>query len=131
MSGSAAAAEPRAAVALSDRRLLDFWPAALRAVIESQGPTLLGLPPNITVTGVSLRPADNSLDVELEGKTVRVAEGQLAGMLISYCIGARIPIPVRAAKTMRVLPTHVALAFSMSYDYPPRADRAAPKIVAR
>ena len=71
--------------------------------------------PGLPQTGVSFFPHEGQVELLYgEGHTqqvVRVAAEPLGAMLVSYCIRARIPMPLRADKRIRIEADAVILFF--------------------
>ncbi len=107
---------------LIDRRMIVFKPYMLCAAVEQAGRARLELPLT-EVTHVALQPGTQSVRFRFgfgEAAIEREMGGaELAALLIVYCIGARIPLPTRAAKTVSVTRSGVLLDFVMSFTTAP------------
>lgn len=118
---------PSEAVALTDTRLIDFGPASIRVAAETVGVAVLGLPLWSPVGAVQMQPADDAVRLEYGcGDNVNwqiVAGGELAALLISYCIAAKVPLPNKAVKKLHVTDRIVSLEFVIISEVPPRPTR--------
>ena len=122
------AADPSARPpALTDTRLIEFGPAAVRAAAESVGVTLLGLPAGRRVRAVGFDPPGNAVRLGYEPAAGSGPEAErllpasgLAALLIAYCIAVRIPIARDADKKLTVTPSGVSLRFVTRRANPPR-----------
>jgi len=103
-------------MAVAERREIEFSAEALCLAIgmslrAAQG---FGLPA-LRPTGVHLRPREGQIDVVYgTGPTQRavpLAAEPLGALLVSYCLRARIPMPRRAEKGIRIGAKAVILAF--------------------
>ncbi len=128
-SPSAAPPTPQAGFALVEKRVVEFHPPALRMAMESAGVQLYGLP-RLPVTGMALLPQEAAARFRLgtgAAATDHVIEGpRLVAMLIGYCIGAGVPLPNAASKTLRVHEAFVEVRFTVGYANAPLPSRAAP-----
>ena len=98
----------------------------LRVAMEVAGLGRLGLPPGI-VTALEPLPARQALRVRAgTGATAverEVEAPHMAAILIAYCLGARIPLPRVAAKTVAVVEDGLLLEFLTTLTNPPRYQR--------
>jgi hypothetical protein len=121
----AATRDPDAA-ALIERRVLAFRPAALVAAMQRGGKGL-GLLKEEEVTEARPLPDRQAVAFTLrqDGVATERVLGipELTAMLIAYCIGAGLPLPSRAGKTVQVTQGGVTLDFVMSFAAPPRGAR--------
>ena len=115
------AVEQPSAIAITDTRVIDFTPAAIRAAVESVGITILRLPAGTRIRTVVFHPESKCISLECgSGGAQRVvSEGELAALLIAYCIAAKIPMPMKAEKRLRVTPTGIAFGFVTLRRLPP------------
>lgn len=113
--------ETRSATAITDTRVIDFTPAAIRAAAESVGVPVLRLPPGTRIKSVAFHPETKciSLDYGVDLPHRVVSEGELAALLIAYCIAAKIPMPMKAEKRLRVTPAGIAFGFVTIRRLPP------------
>lgn len=113
-----------------DRRMLEFHGPALRMALEAAGARLYGLP-WLPVTDMGLLPQEDAVRFRLgTGETAAdhvIAGPRLGAMLIGYCIGAGVPLPNLAAKTMRVHDSFVELGFTIGYANAPGASCSPPE----
>lgn len=116
-------AEQPSATAITDTRVIDFTPSAIRAAAESVGVTVLRLPAGTRVRAVALHPESKCISLDYgAGEAQRVvSEGELAALLIAYCIAAKIPMPMKAEKRLRVTATGIAFGFVTIRRLPPWA----------
>ena len=110
---SASIVEASPPTAIKDTRIIDFSPDAIRAAAESVGVRILRLPVGVRVKSVRFRPESNSLylDYGVPGLERTVSEGEIAALLIAYCIDSKIPMPMKAKKQLRVTATSIAFGF--------------------
>jgi hypothetical protein len=115
------------AVAVTDRREIDFDTDAVRRAVElsPRAAQAFGLPP-LLPTGVRCNPADGCIEVVYGTlTTTRVfalrAEA-LGALLVSYCNRAGMPMPRFADKGIRLEREHVVLVFTLRLDELPHAD---------
>ncbi len=125
MNSRDALGDTSSASAITDSRVIEFTPIALRAAAESVGVAILGLPSGAVVTSVGLRPPVNAVELGYGGVVPErlLCEGELAALLIAYCIAAKIPIPMKAEKRLRVTQTGIAFGFVSSRRLPPLGHR--------
>lgn len=121
MSPKPAELESSSPTAITDTRIIDFTLIAIRAAIEGVGVTILGLPVGLRVKTIGLRPQSRTvhLDYGTEGPQRTLVEGEIAAMLIAYCIAAQIPMPRKAEKRLRVTETSIAFGFVTTRRLPP------------
>jgi hypothetical protein len=124
---SAPSRDPEQA-ALIDRRVIAFRPLALVAAMQSAGPQL-GLLSEEEVTEARPLPGRQAVafDLRHDGTISERVLGaaELGSVLIAYCIGAGVPMPSRAGKTLEVTRGGVTLDFVTTYGTPPRRTRGA------
>jgi hypothetical protein len=112
-----------------DRREIEFNAMSVAKAIAvspkaAQGFGLPGLPP----VGVRFYPKDAKVDVLYGTKdaprAVSISAGTLGALLVSYCIRARIPMPRKSDKGIRIESHSVILAFRTKYDEAPHPELA-------
>ena len=76
------------------------------------------------MVGVELLEASQSarfqFGVGAQTSGVVLAGSEIAALLIGYCLGVRIPLPMRAKKTVAVARGSVVLDFVIAMSAPPR-----------
>jgi hypothetical protein len=106
--------------------VIAFRPIALRAAIEFAGAARLGIPPG-SVSGALPMPGQQAVRIRYgNGATAgerMVQAPEMAAILIAYCLGARVPLPRIAAKTVLVTGDGVTLEFLTILASPPRYQR--------
>lgn len=109
--------------ALIDRRVIAFRVPSLIAAMEQVGPSL-GLITGQAVTDAATLPAEQAVLFQLghgpAAERRRVGGAELAALLIAYCLGAKIPLPSRATKSISVTGNGVLLDLVVSLASPPR-----------
>src|SRR3954453_21473552 len=106
---------------MTDYRVVTFGPHALAEIMEHTGQILGYMPPG-AVHAVEFLP-DEQVVVFKPGPEigdVRLGGPQLAALLIGYCNGARIPLPMVARKRLVVGKQHVRIEFLICYPDLPR-----------
>jgi len=112
--------------AMVDHRIIAFRPSVLRAAIEATGLGRLGIPPG---TMISAEPVPEEAAIRIRyGTTAEITERmvtaqEIGAILIAYCVGARIPLPMRATKVVSVVRGGVMLDFLTTVTRPPRYQR--------
>ena len=116
-------------MAVMDRREIEFDAAALLHVVASslRSAQSFGLP-GLQPTSIRFYPGEGHIDVIYgSGQTqqaVRLAAEPLGALLVSYCIRARIPMPRKADKGIRIGAGVAVLAFTTRYAELPVAEIA-------
>ena len=109
-----------------DRRIIAFGPAMIHAAVEACARERMDLPPHGLAEAVPL-PAEQAVRLRFGGGSEAVDRvvdaGEMAALLIAFCIGARIPLPRRASKTVTVTSAGVVLDFLVTLGSPPRFER--------
>jgi hypothetical protein len=110
--------------AMTDCRVLTFGRHALVEVMEHAGQVLGYMPPG-TVHAVELLPDEQMVWFKLgpEIGDIQLGGPELAALLIGYCNGARIPLPMVARKRLVVDKHHVRIEFLICDPDPPRYQR--------
>ncbi len=121
------AVAPDPDAALMDRRILAFRPPCLVAAMEGVGRAWLSLP-EASILQAEPVPAEQLVQFHFSGlkgvESCSLGGQELGAMLIAYCIGARVPLPARAAsKTVSVTHWGVVLDFVIAFTAPPRWER--------
>jgi hypothetical protein len=99
-----------------DRREIEFDGDALSYYLSAspREAGALGLPP-IAASEIRFNAKDGIVDFLFARPsttdTVHVSADQLGGLLISYCLRSRIPMPRVADKVIRVEPNRIVLTF--------------------
>ncbi len=103
-------------MAVAERREIEFSAEALCLAIgmSLRAAQRFGLPA-LRPTGVQFCPREGQIDVVYgigqAQRAVPLAAEPLGALLVSYCLRARIPMPRRAEKGIRIGATAVILAF--------------------
>ena len=107
-----------------DRREIEFdAKSVVRAIaVSSKAAQGFGLP-GMAPAGVRFHPKEGKIDV-LYGssqalRAVSIPAEALGALLVSYCIRARIPMPRKSDKGVRVESNSIILAFRTTYDEAP------------
>jgi hypothetical protein len=110
-------------MAIVDRREIEFDTKALISVIagSARAAQAIGLPA-LRPTGVDFSPNKRRVRFVYEGHpAVYVASERIGALLASYCVRARIPMPRRTNKDIRIGADSVTLTFSVHFADPPAA----------
>jgi hypothetical protein len=107
---------------LTDRRILNFGPDALSAAMSAVGRLRYGFP-SVGAIDVDIHPEQQAVRFKFSAGNKKIDNllnsSELAGLLIAYCIGARIPIPKRSAKTIVVNSGCVTFEFILTLSSAP------------
>jgi hypothetical protein len=124
-------------MSLVETRELRFGQLALRFALAHAGGAAeqVGLPKGVP-EAVRFVAEAQAVTARFGGAEERQLDSAALGLvLVAYCLRARIPLPRRATKSVRVLPDAVVLTTRLEHELPPEpvaADRtAAPKPDAR
>jgi hypothetical protein len=114
---------------LVEQRQLSFSPHLLCLAIAAAGPRALqfGLPGG-PPAGVELQPEAQTVTVlyPAEAPAVTLTAPMIAALLLGYVLLARIPLPRRAEKSIRVEAGTVVLTVSLQHEVPPWQPMARP-----
>ncbi|MCQ4158885.1 hypothetical protein NON00_02955 [Roseomonas sp. GC11] len=109
-------------VLLRDHRILTFAPQMLCLALHHAGRNQMRLPVG-EISAAELLPDSQAVRFRFgpQGRAGEVVVGTpaLAAMLIAYCIGAGIPVPTQAAKTLEVTDLGVKLELRIVLTAPP------------
>jgi hypothetical protein len=107
-----------------DTRRVEFGSDALSIALEGCGPGLLGLPKERPqeIRCLALEGALQVRYAATGGQAHLVHGTELAALLIAYCRAVRIPLPIRATKSISVSESGVAMMMTIRHEHPPRPE---------
>ncbi len=111
-------------MAIIERREIEFDAPGLLKVIacSAHAATKFGLP-SMTAADVAFRPEAGCVEIVFgTGSAARIVSLQsevLGALLVSFCMGERVPLPRGAEKAVRVEPSAVVLKFRNEIGRPP------------
>jgi hypothetical protein len=107
-----------------DTRRVEFGIDALVVALEGVGPGLLGLPRG-RPQEVRCLPEAGALEARYghaAGQSRLVHGAELAALLIAYCRAVRIPLPIRATKSISVSEHGIAMMMTIRHEHAPRPE---------